>query len=80
MNIDWQPFNKDKFTIERGFIEKITDETHRELLPNILDFKSEEEISKQKAKVFVRNKMANLINIDNFSLEISPDMIRPTNS
>jgi hypothetical protein len=42
----WQPFNKDKFTIEQGFIEKITDETRRELLTKFLDCKSEEQISK----------------------------------
>ena len=42
----WQHFNKKKFTIERGFIEKITNENQRELLTNLLDYESEEQISK----------------------------------
>ena len=42
----WQPFNKDKFKIEPAFIEKITDETQREFLSNLLDYEPPEQISK----------------------------------
>ena len=42
----WQPFNKKKFTIEPKFINKVSDETQREHLANLLDCKSEEQISK----------------------------------
>ena len=42
----WQHFNKDQFTIDGGFIEKISDETQREYLTNLLDCESKEQISK----------------------------------
>ena len=42
----WQYFNKKKFAIDRGFIEKISNENQRELLSNLLDNESEEQISK----------------------------------
>ena len=42
----WQPFNKKKFTIEPKFINKVSDETQREHLTNLLDCESEEQISK----------------------------------
>ncbi len=50
----WQPFNKQKFTIERGFIEKISEETQREFLTNLFHCKSEDQISKllEKASLF----------------------------
>ena len=42
----WQPFKKEKFTIKPAFIEKISDENQREFLTNLLNEKSEEQISK----------------------------------
>ena len=42
----WQYFNKKKFAIDIGFIEKISNENQRELLSNLLDNESEEQISK----------------------------------
>ena len=41
----WQPFNKDKFKIEAGFIEKISDEIQKEYITNLLNCESEEQIS-----------------------------------
>ena len=42
----WQPFKKEKFTIEPAFIEKISDENQRKFLANLLNEKPEEQISK----------------------------------
>ena len=59
----WQPFNKETFTINRGFIEKISDETHREVVTDLLNYKSEEQISKllENASLFADDFWLKLI-------------------